>query len=216
MYCRLTIVDCRLRRTMGWSVHNRFTLATRKSTIAHRQLGGVICLVSFVVAGCHRPLRAPDNRQDTSALSDMAFLHYLAGAPTVTVKEGMRAMNLLAQEDHRAFVDWKRWNLDEDSVLDKGTFAFMLRSVCDLPRGFNEVVLAKGLGLGARRYAMKTCIYEGLMPYGRASEPITGGELLSVLSAAENNKLCRIETNAEFDGLRSVQPDNSHEATVHD
>ena len=85
--------------------------------------------------------------------------------------------------------------LTPDSVLDKGTLAFMLRCVCELPRGVNEVVLVDGLGVGDRRYALKTCIYEGLMPYGQARDPVTGGEVVSALTAAEDNKSCQLASD---------------------
>ena len=149
-------------------------------------------LVILLAAGCHAPTTATAPRQDTSAMSDIVFLHYLAAAPTVTVGEGQRAISMLLDRPDAACTK-ESWGLVDDAVLDKGTFAYMLRTACDLPRGVNEVVLADTVGLGDRRYALKTCIYEGLMPYGRASDPITGGELLSALTSAEYNTSCRAD-----------------------
>lgn len=130
-------------------------------------------------------------------MSEMVFLHHLSTAPTVTVTEGIRAVEMLFQGQRSVAVIWGKWKLGYDSVLDKGTLAYMLRTACDFPQSINEVVLVRGLGLGDRRYALKTCIYEGIMPYGRADEPVTGGELLSALRAAESSRNCRPSTSAE-------------------
>ena len=164
-----------------------------RGTKARRHGGtkGLFFLPFLVLAGCHAPNTANAPRQDTSGMSDMVFLHYLATAPTVTVSEGVRSV-LMLSEVTEADLTKPQWDLGPDSTLDKGTLAYMLRCVCGLPRGVNEVVLVGGVGLGERRYALQTCIYEGLMPYGRASEPVTGGEVLSALTAAENSKSCRL------------------------
>ena len=124
-------------------------------------------------------------------MSDMAFLHYLATAPTVSIDEGRRAIGLLTENGDAELIR-PEWEFSGDDVLDKGTLAYMLRNACDLPRGVNEVLLADTIGLGDRRYALKTCVYEGLLPFGRADEPVTGGELLSALTAAESNRWCQI------------------------
>ena len=164
-----------------------------KGKEATRQKGNqATTVLLLLLAGCHGSNRFAAPRQDTAALSDMVFLHYLATAPTVTVEEGARAVSMLSEKREAEFTK-SQWGLAPDSVLDKGTLAYMLRCVCQLPRGVNEVVLVDGVGLGDRRYALQTCIYEGLMPYGRASDPITGGELLSALTSAEYNKSCRAD-----------------------
>ena len=148
-----------------------------------------VAWVLLLLAGCHAPRVATGPRQDTSAMSDIVFMHYLATAPTVTVGEGRRALEVLS--DGQANVTIRpNWGINDGCMLDKGTLAYLLRTACDLPRGVNEVLLADTVGLGDRRYALKTCIYEGLMPYGRAFDPITGGELLSALTAAETSSAC--------------------------
>lgn len=124
-------------------------------------------------------------------MSEMVFLHYLATAPTVSVGEGKRAVLQLLPDVDIAAMTRESWGLSEGDLLDKGTLAYMLRTACLLPRGVNEMLLANTVGLGDRRYALRTCIYEGLMPSGRATEPVTGGELLSAIAAAEANPRCR-------------------------
>jgi hypothetical protein len=151
----------------------------------------------FCVAGCTAPLRTYHPAQDPSSLDDVAFLHYLATAPVVTVDEGMRAVLMLKGVNARQMTYAERfdvlqevgavnttWHLKPEQVLDKGTLAYMLRTVCGLPRSLNEL-LAGFLGLGDRRYALRTCVHEGLMPYDLPHRPVKGGEMLSALTEAE-------------------------------
>jgi hypothetical protein len=143
------------------------------------------------------PLRTFEPAQDPGALDDVSFLHYLATVPVVTVDEGMRAVLLLegegarwptfnerSKELHRIGAVKAAWHLQQEQILNKGTLAYMLRTICKLRRSFNER-LAAATGIGDRRYALATCIHAGLLPYGLAHEPVTGGELLSALTAAE-------------------------------
>jgi hypothetical protein len=131
-------------------------------------------------------------------LDDVAFLHYLATVPVVTVDEGMRGLLLLRgegakpvtfNERHVAFcrlgVVKASWHLSPGQILDKGTLAYMLREVCGLRRGFNER-LAGVVALGERRYALKACMDQGLMSYGLAREAVSGGDMLSALTNAEH------------------------------
>jgi hypothetical protein len=154
-------------------------------------------ILSVVLAGCSAPHRTYQPPQDPSALDDTALLHYLAAVPTVTVAEGVRAVGLLLDPTPgpASFDDQRRrleevgalkpgWGLAPDETLEKGTLAFMLSVVCKTPRSLNESA-ASLTNLGDRRYALKTCIDEGLLPYGLPHDPVTGGELLSALSRAE-------------------------------
>jgi len=147
--------------------------------------------------GCAAARRSWNPGRDPNTLSGAIFLHYLATVPVVSVDEGMRAV-LLLSDDGARFPTYDRrkeelmrrgavrasWGLNADAVLDKGTLAHMLRVVCDLPLGLNETFLSP-VQLGDRRYALRSCIHEGLLPYGLAQEPVKGGELLSALTAAE-------------------------------
>jgi len=151
----------------------------------------------IVMPSCSAPRRTYQPPQDPSAFNDTAFLHYLATVPTVTVAEGVRAARLLAGptpqpatfEDHRGYLEElgalkPGWRLQPDDTLDKGTLAYVLTVICKTPRSLTETGSAL-TGLGDRRYALKTCIDEGLLPYGLAHDAVTGGELISALSKAE-------------------------------
>ncbi len=164
--------------------------------------GWVVLVTAMCVAtlatGCGRPHRLFQPSRDPDTLSDTTFLHYLATLPVVTVHEGTRAVLLLKgpTSNWPTFVDrtaeLKRlgafrdaWDLEQNQVLDKGTFFYMLSAVCGLPKSFNEL-LATATRRGGRRYALKKCIHAGLLPYGLAEEFLTGGEMVSALTKAES------------------------------
>ena len=151
----------------------------------------------FSVAGCTQPVRTFEPEQNPDALSDIAFLHYLPTVPVVTVDEGYRAVLLLKKPDAEAKTFAARetylcelracradWRLQPDQLLDKGTLAHLLRVLCRIPPGVNER-LARPWGLGARRYALRTCIHAGLLDPSLPYEPVTGGELVAALTRAE-------------------------------
>jgi len=155
-----------------------------------RSLTVAVLIMTF--AGCAQP------PVDPNSIADSAFTHYLATVPVVTVDEGSRAVLLLVgstdqwptPEDRRAelirrgaFKD--EWNLDAGQRLDFGTLGYMLRVTSGAPRGVNEVILGP-MGMGARRYALRTCAYENILPYRLENAPVSGGELLSALTAAED------------------------------
>ncbi|UCC32570.1 MAG: hypothetical protein JSU86_09855 [Phycisphaerales bacterium] len=158
----------------------------------------VLGLVTMLQGGsCAMPQRTYQPAQDPATLDDVSFLHYLATVPVVTVDEGMRAVLLLAGDGARWSTFDQRyeelrgrgavkeaWRLEPGRILDKGALAHMLQVICDLPRSLDDVLASK-TGVGDRRYALKTCIHEGVMPYGVAHERVTGGELLSALTNAE-------------------------------
>lgn len=146
---------------------------------------------------CIAPRREIVPPVDPSTLDDTAYLHYLATAPTVSVAEGVRAVGLLAYptqklttfEDQRSHLESvgalkSGWRLRPHDTLDKGTLAYMLTAICKTPRSLNETASAV-TGLGDRRYALKTCIDEGLLPYGVAHDAVTGGELISAMTKSE-------------------------------
>jgi hypothetical protein len=79
------------------------------------------------------------------------------------------------------------WKLDPQSVLNKGTLAYMLRVVCHLLPSINER-LASPTGLGMRRWALRNCVHVGLLDPGNETDPVTGGELLSAITRAESQR----------------------------
>ena len=192
MECRMANSECRMGVTQeppGVVFHSIFD-------IRHSTLAVAVALLMFQVC-CVAPRREIAPPVDPSTLDDTAFLHYLATVPTVTVAEGVRAVGLLAGptpqpatfEDQRSHLERlgaikPAWRLQPHDTLDKGTLAYMLTAICKTPRSLTEAASAV-TRLGDRRYALKTCIDEGLLPYGLAHDAVTGGELISALSKAE-------------------------------
>jgi len=159
-------------------------------------LGLALGLLAFE-AGCATPRRAFKPEQDPSTYNDAAFVHFLATVPTVTVGEGARAVLLLVgpteqwpttadqiSELTRRGAFRTRWKLDPEDTLDRGTLAYMLRAICELPRGVNERVIGR-IGVGDRRFALATCVHHALLPHGQTRDPVTGGELISAVTKAE-------------------------------
>ena len=182
-------------------------VAQRRCRIAHadsaRLIAGLCVTAVVLLGGCQGLLRTyPAQRtfqpaRDPDSLSDVAFLHYLPTVPVATVDEGMRAILMLVGEAEATGTFEQRfealrgrsavktaWGLRSGQILDKGTLAYMLRSVCGLSRSLGEF-LASWTGLGDRRCALRTCIDEGLLPYGVWDEPVKGGGLLSAITEAE-------------------------------
>ena len=157
-----------------------------------------IGMCAFVLlCGCVAPARRWQPETPPDDLDDLPYVHYLSRVPVVTVDEGMRAVLMLRgstrqwptfeqrQEELRRLGAVKdAWGLEHDQILNKGTLAYMLRTVCALPKSLSEV-LAAPTGLGDRRYALRTCVDQGVLPYGRAADPVSGGELLTALTGAE-------------------------------
>ena len=156
------------------------------------------CFIStgLLAGGCALPKRTHQPAVDPARLDDVRFLHYLATVPAVTVDEGMRGVLMLGDTDVSAMTFSERsaalqrqgairsaWGLAGDRLLDQGTLAHMLCAVCALPPSINQK-LARRVQMGERRYALKACNDAGLMPYGLPHAPVSGGTLLSALTAA--------------------------------
>ncbi len=178
--------------------HFRYSIFFRHSPFAIGHLTFVVAVALLLLqVNCIAPRRVNAPPVDPSTLDDTAFLHYLATVPTVTVAEGVRGVGLLdgPTQQPATFEDRctrleqigaikQGWRLQPHDTLDKGTLAYMLTAICKTPRSLSETASAV-TRLGDRRYALKTCIDEGLLPYGLAHEAVTGGELVSALSKSE-------------------------------
>lgn len=165
-----------------------------------RHFRGTPCLALAILlchTACTMPQRNFNPDRNLAGLDDTTFLHALANVPVVTVDEGMRGIVMLVGEHSRRgtfeslFERCRRrgavkveWDLRSGQLLDKGTLAYMLRTICKLSPSLGEQ-FAERTGLGDRRYALKTCMHEGLMQHGLPHEPVTGGELLSAITRAE-------------------------------
>lgn len=160
------------------------------------RLWAIAALSATIVTGCAAPRRIAEPKVSPDRLGSTAFVHYLAETPVVTVDEGGRAALLLAGHDTADASDrWallrsrgmvrSSWKLSPDSVLDHGTFAFMLCRALDIEPDLNAR-LAGLFGIGRRRAAMRTAVYEGLLDPASAHDPITGGTVAAALARAES------------------------------
>jgi len=150
-----------------------------------------------VVGGCAAPVRSARPMIDPNTLSETGFVHYLAATAVVTFDEGARAVLSLvgdaaagegverrrAARIHRGAVR-EAWHAQADTVLDRGSFAYMLCGVLGVKPGLNDR-LAGVTGWGERRAAMRTAVFEGLLDYGPAHEPISGAEVATALVRGE-------------------------------
>jgi hypothetical protein len=156
-------------------------------------------MIGIVLAsGCGTPKRNFQPAVEPNTLPAHVFVHYLATVPVATVDEGCRAVLLLTADGEKAKSFPERrvvlqrlgawhpsWSIEEDRTLDQGTLAFMLRVLCAMPRGVSESLL-DGWGPAAKRYALRTCSHEGVLPYGQPHQPVGGGMLQSALTRAES------------------------------
>lgn len=156
-----------------------------------------VALWLSVVGGCAAPVRSIHPTIDPNTLSETGFVHYLAATAVVTFDEGGRAvLSLVGDAAASKGVVRRRealiqrgvlretWGVQADTVLDRGSFAYMLCGALGVRPSFNDS-LAGVTGWGERRAAVQTAVYEGLMDYGPAHEPISGAEVASALVRGE-------------------------------
>jgi hypothetical protein len=86
---------------------------------------------------------------------------------------------LRADLESRGIVE-AAWELEESARLTKGTLAFMLARTLGVKGGLTASVLGM-----TRRYALKECVYLGLMEEGATGQYVTGRELIDVVTNAE-------------------------------
>ena len=158
---------------------------------------GALLAAILVAAGCTSVKRTYQPEQDHGEMSDVGFIHYLSSLPMVTADEAYHAMLLLADGrdaggdfEGRAQILQERgvvrsaWNLAPDDALDRGTMAFMLVKILRLKGGVNDVVLGSW-GPGDRRYALRTAVWRGMVPWGPVYQVVTGGELVTAMTNAD-------------------------------
>lgn len=150
------------------------------------------------LAGCSSAARTV-TPVDRTGLSSVAYAHSIANAPVATVGSAAKLLVDLSAGGEGADDDAEltessaydgllargsirsAWGLSTNAVLDAGTLAFMLRAEGDLVQSTNER-LASFTGLGDRRYALRSCIADGLLPPQRADAPVSGGALLDAVA----------------------------------
>ena len=202
MECRLSIEDGRLKTGDRRGSIAPPTRGNQQFSIFNPKWIRTILLVlaagHFAYLGCSAPRRTWVPPQSAEQFDDTSFLHYLALAPVATVDEGARAvLMLIGPTDPGATFEQRwgelerlgaarsSWGCASGDTLEKGTLAYLLARICELPLGPVDWASASA-GLGDRRYALRSCAYHGLLTYGLPQDPVTGGELLSALTAAES------------------------------
>lgn len=170
----------------------------RQAPRASRWRHVVAALALVICSGCAARLGSVATGVDHNTLDDAAFLHYLAARPVVSFDEAARAVLMLhVPPEPPADCAARLAMLRElralpigrlppcDRPIRRGDFALMLRCVAGPPRSLNEW-LAGAMHLPSRRYALRTCVYEGLLPAGPEYEVISGGEMVAALTRAED------------------------------
>ncbi len=161
-----------------------------------RQLS--VLFLMLIAVGCATSRRTWTSPQDPELLDDTAFLHYLATVPIVTVDEGIRAVLLLIGRSTQAATFEERWQIlqkfgaatdhwgcSANDLLTKGTLAYLVLELGGIPKGINSAIAGR-TGLAVRRYALKDCAHHGIPLGGSPGDPVSGGELISTLSAMES------------------------------
>ncbi len=175
-------------------------LLTRMSPRARVNLSRAALACGFALAtlltGCaHTRKWQPEVSPET--MDDMTFQAYMANVPVVTVDEACRAMLILADgEDKTRSWEERRevmlqrgllrpaWGLHPNHMIDRGSLAYMVCKICRITGGLNRIALGSW-GLGDRRYAHRELVYRKMMPEGSDYQPVTGGEMVSLLGKAD-------------------------------
>jgi hypothetical protein len=164
--------------------------------IARTASATALAACALLAAGCTGP-RQTQPPVDPATLSDQGFLHYLAEVPVVTTDEAYRAMLVLADgADASKSFEQRRdtlvsrgivnpdWNLQPQNVIDRGAAAAMVCKLCKLWGGVNRLTFG-ALGLGDRRYAVRELVYRDMMAFGPDYSGITGGEMVALVTKAD-------------------------------
>jgi hypothetical protein len=107
--------------------------------------------------------------------------------------DACRALLSLVKEEHsdedfpavrkelesRGIVD-AGWELAEATPVDRGTLAYMLCKALGIKGGLTASVFGM-----TRRYALRECVYLGIMPGGTVAQYVSGRELIDILGSVE-------------------------------
>lgn len=133
-----------------------------------------------------KPAPAPGKESRT------AYLRRIFEKDRATYGDACRALLSLIKEEHtdaefgavsgdlagRGVVS-ADWNLQEASLLTKGTLAYMVCQSLGIKGGLTMRVFGM-----TRRYALRECQHLGVMTTGSVDEYVTGRELLDVITNA--------------------------------
>jgi hypothetical protein len=147
-------------------------------------------LVGLLVATGTVPfVMGQDNKEPEKSESRTAHLRRMYATDRCTYGDGLRAIAGLvndapAEGDFVAALKEKGivpadWNDAAESKLTKGTLAYLLCKALDIKGGATMRLTGT-----SRRYALRECIYVGLMGVGSTDEYVSGRELLDVMQRA--------------------------------
>ncbi|MBN1845865.1 MAG: hypothetical protein JW810_09295 [Sedimentisphaerales bacterium] len=159
-------------------------------------LAGLIMLGLLSCQGVRDTTQNPPGQAPPSGPRDSATLAYQLAEQTWCTNDDACSMILMmveGQDTHESFGDRisaletkglakTSWNLQAQQACTKGTLAYMLYRIVDLPGGVMMHVLP------GRRYAYREAVYHGLMERGSEYEPLTGPEAIGIMGRAARMK----------------------------
>jgi len=124
---------------------------------------------------------------------DNELIRELNKKPVATVEDGMRMILWLtegagadepfeevADRLQKAKLIKKSWAKKPDASLRKGQLAYMVVRVCKIRGGLNMMLFGRN-----ERYALRECIFLGLLQRGTAGQYVSGLALLGTIGRAE-------------------------------
>ena len=146
---------------------------------------------TLAVIAC-APLLAQDKPAPAGKESRTAYLRRIFEKDRASYGDACRALLSILKDEHtdadfaavsgdlsgRGVVS-AEWNLQEMSLLTKGTLAYMLCQALEIKGGLTMRLF----GIN-RRYALRECQHKGLIVGGVMDEYVTGRELLDVITNA--------------------------------
>jgi len=150
-----------------------------------------IAIGALAVIAC-APLLAQDKPAPARKESRTAYLRRIFEKDRASYGDACRAVLSLLKDEHtdadfaavsgdlsgRGIVS-ADWNLQETSLLTKGTLAYMLCQALEIKGGLTMRLFGM-----SRRYALRECQHKNLIVGGVMDEYVTGRELLDVLTNA--------------------------------
>jgi hypothetical protein len=159
-------------------------------------------LISFALVGlcsCQSSSKTPAQAIDPASMEqasgpgrDSAELAYALANKTWCSNDDAASLILLLADGQDAYPDFDRrraalasqgimtaaWNLRADEPVTKGTLAYMLCRTLKIEGGLMYRLAP------CRRYAYREVVYQGLMMRGGEDEPLTGPEVVGIMSRA--------------------------------
>jgi hypothetical protein len=138
------------------------------------------------------PLVAQEKPAPSGKESRTAYLRRIFERDRATYGDACRAVLSLLKDEHtdadfgaisadlagRGVVS-SDWNLAEESLLTKGTMAYMLCQALELKGGLTTRLFGM-----SRRYALRECQHRGLLTGGVTDEYVSGREMIDAVTNA--------------------------------